>query len=428
MITIVEIFLILLVLLFLGVPVAFSIGLSSLAAIFLFDIRVPLSSLPANMFSGLNSYTLMAVPFFVMAGEVMNKAGVTSRMIAFADAWVGHLRGGLSHVNVLCAMIMAGVSGSGTADAAALGTALIPAMEEKGYARDYSVALTAASNTVGPIIPPSNLFILYGYYTSTSVSALFMGGLLPGVIIGIAIATLSYFICRKYGDGQDTRPFNVKHALKETLVNGPAVLVPVFLVVAILTGFCTATEAGVFVMVLSLILGICYRSIRSFKDFYEVVERSVLGTAGIFAMLATSGIFANILARAKFQSIMVNSLQGLISTPRLLLLAIFAFIMILGCFVDVAPMVIMFSATFCAVASQAGISPLTFGVIFVISGMLGSITPPVGCLLFITTQVSGLPMTKTIRRIWPFMILYTLCVMLLILFPQICTFIPNLIG
>ncbi|WP_308588661.1 TRAP transporter large permease [uncultured Oscillibacter sp.] len=428
MITIFQIFAVLLILLFLGVPVAFSIGISSLAAIYFFGINVPLSMLPANMFSGLNSFTLMAVPFFVMAGEVMNKAGVTSRMIAFADAWVGHLRGGLSHVNVLCAMIMAGVSGSGTADAAALGTALIPAMEEKGYDRDYAVALTAAANTVGPIIPPSTLFILYGFYTGTSVSALFMGGLLPGIIIGLSVATLSYFICRKHGYGQDTRPFNIKNSLKQTVVNGPAVLVPAFLVIAITTGLCTATEAGVFIVFFSIILGICYGTLRSFSDFYDVIVRSVMSTASIFAMLATSGIFSNILARAKFQTIIVEVLHGLIDTPRLLLLAVFAFILVLGCFVDVAPMIIMFSAAFCAVAVQAGISPLTFGVIFVISGMLGSITPPVGCLLFITTQVSGLPMTRTVKRIWPFMILYTASVMLLIVFPGICTFVPSLIG
>lgn len=427
MIIIFEIFITLLALLFLGVPVAFSIGISSLAAIYLFGINVPLSTLPANMFAGLNSFTLMAVPFFILAGEVMNKAGVTSRIISFADAWVGHLKAGLSHVNVLCAMILAGVSGSGTADAAALGTSLIPAMEEHGYEKDYAVALTAAANTVGPIIPPSTLFILYGYYTGTSVSALFLGGLLPGVIIGLSVAALSYLLCKKHGYGQDTKRFSFSRAVKQTLVNGPAVLIPVFLIVAITTGLCTATEAGVFISVLSIILGVCYGSLRTFADFYDVIKRSVMGTAGIFAMLATSGIFSNILARAKFQAIMVENLQGLISMPKLLLLAVFAFILILGCFVDVAPMVTMFSATFCAVAVQAGISPLEFGVIFIISGMLGSITPPVGCLLFITTQISGVPMTKTVKRVWPFMILYTVCVMLLILFPGICTFIPGLL-
>ncbi len=428
MITILKIFGLLLLLLFLGVPVAFSIGISSLAAIYLFGISVPLSTLPANMFAGLNSFTLMAVPFFVLAGEVMNKSGITTRMINFADAWVGHFRAGLSHVNVLCAMIMAGVSGTGTADAAALGKTLIPAMEEKGYSRDYAVSLTAAANTVGPIIPPSNLFILYGYYTGTSVAALFMGGLLPGIIIGCSVATISWFFCRKNGWGQDTRKFNLRFALKETMVNGPAIILPIFLVVAIITGLCTATESGVLVAVFALILGVIYKSIRKPKDLFEIIKNSVMGTATIFAMLSTTGIFSNILARAKFQMVMSSALQGLIPTPRLLLLAIFGFIMILGCFVDVAPMIIMFAATLCAVCSKAGISPLTFGVIFVVSAMLGSITPPVGVLLFMSSQIAEIPMTRTLKYIWPFIIVYTLCVFLLILFPQVCTWIPSLIG
>jgi tripartite ATP-independent transporter DctM subunit len=424
---ILGIFCILMLLLFLGIPIAFAIGLASLASVFMFGIDIKLTLIPGQMFSGLDSFALMAVPFFVMAGEVMNKAGITYKIIDLCDSIVGHLKGGLTYVNILAAMIMAGISGSGTADAAALGTTLIPNMEEKGYPLEFAVALTAAANTVGPIIPPSTLFILYGYYTSTSISALFLGGILPGVIIGLSMMVLSYFICKAKGYRQENNKFNLKRLLKAVEVGGVACLIPVFIVVSITTGFCTATEAGVLIVAVSFALGYIYKSIRTWKEVYEVLHRSLINTAVIFAMLATSGIFANILARARFQQIVILAVGGLINSSTLLMFAIVIFVLILGMFVDVAPMVIMFSAAFCGVAVKAGMDPVAFGVTFVIACMLGSITPPVGCLLFITTQIAKISMTRVIKPIFPYIVLYFGIVILLVLFPKITTLIPSLL-
>lgn len=425
---ILGVFIVLIFFIFLGVPIAFAIGLASLASVFIFGIDIKLTLIPGQMFSGLDSFTLMAVPFFVTAGEVMNKSGITYKIIDLCDSVVGHLKSGLAYVNILAAMILAGISGSGTADAAALGTTLIPNMEKKGYPREFAVALTAAANTVGPIIPPSTLFIIYAYYTGTSVAALFLGGLLPGVIIGLSMMLLSYFICKAKGYGQETAKFNLKRFLQALYVGGVAFLIPVFIVISIIKGFCTATEAGVIIVAVSFALGYIYKTIRTWKDVYDVLYKSLMNTAGIFALLATSSIFANILARARFQQIVIQAVGGLTDSRILLMLGIAFFISILGMFIDVAPMVIMFSACFCGIAVKAGISPIVFGVTFIVVCMLGSITPPVGCLLFITTQISELPMTRILKPILPYILLYIVAVIFLLFFPGIITFIPNLVS
>ena len=202
-----AIFVILLVLIIIGVPVAGCIGLASIATIYIFKLGVPLTMVAAKTFSGVDSFSLMAIPFFVLAGELMNKAGITKRILDIAEALVGSLKGGLTYVNVLAAMMMASISGSGTACAAMLGKTLIPDMEERGYSKEYAVALTSCANVVGPIIPPSTLFILYGYYTNTSVANLFMGGVIPGIVIGIGLMIMGRFVCKAKGYRQEVEPF-----------------------------------------------------------------------------------------------------------------------------------------------------------------------------------------------------------------------------
>ena len=323
-----AIFVILLILIVIGVPVAASIGLASLATIYIFDLGVPLTLVPAQTFTGVDSFSLMAIPFFVLAGELMNKAGITKRILDLAEAFVGSLRGGLTYVNVLAAMMMASISGSGTACAAMLGKTLIPDMEERGYSKEYAVALTSCANVVGPIIPPSTLFILYGYYTNTSVANLFMGGVIPGVAIGIGLMVMGRFICKKKGYRQEIEPFTWAK-LKNALYKGwAAICIPVFIFSAIILGWTTASEAGAITCVVSLILGIVYKSITSIDDILEVTKSAAHSTCTIFTLIAISGIFSNVLVRAHFQEVIKNILFSIASTSTGILLAIIVFIFI----------------------------------------------------------------------------------------------------
>ena len=357
----------------------------------------------------------------------MNKAGITRRIIDLADACVGFLKGGLSYVNVVSAMLMAGVSGSGTADAAALGVVMIPNMEEKGYSKQYAVALTSCANTIGPIIPPSTLLILYGYYTNTSVAKLFIGGIFPGIIMGLSLMIVAQIICRKKGYRQVTSKFSISH-FKSALIRGwAALLAPTFILVAIILGWATPSEAGVLVCVFALILGLFYKTIRSLNDIKEIVISAARSTCTIFTLLAFSGIFANILVRAHFQEMIVNFLQGVGGSPTAMLIMISIFIFILGMFVDVTPMIIMFSAAFAGVAVLNGINIVHFGLIFVLICMIGAVTPPVGGLLFVTTSIGRVSMQKVTPVLIPFVAVLFGVVILLIFFPSLVTYLPNLI-
>lgn len=422
-----SIFLILIVLIVLGVPIAASIGLASLATIYIFDLGVPLTLLPAQTFSGIDSFPLMAIPFFIFGGELMNKAGITKRILDLADAVVGSLKGGLTYVNVLAAMMMASISGSGTACAAALGVSLIPDMEKRGYSKEYAISLTSCANVVGPIIPPSTLMILFGYYTNTSVAKLFMGGVVPGILIGLSLMLVGKFICQKKGYRQDAVPFSGKR-LKEALLRGwSALLVPGVIFLSIIMGWTTATEAGALICVLALLLGFAFRTIRSFGDILEVAKSSVHSTCTIFALIAISGIFSNVLVRSHFQEVITALVGAIAHTQATTLLVIILFIFILGMFVDVTPMMIMFSATFTTIVVNMGIDPVYFGVLFTIICMIGAVTPPVGGILFVTTTIGKTTMQKITPMLIPFLSTLLLLTILIIFLPGLITALPGLL-
>ncbi|MCD8350927.1 MAG: TRAP transporter large permease [Planctomycetaceae bacterium] len=423
----VSIFLILIALIFLGIPVAVSIGLASLATIYIFDLGVPLTLLPSQTFSGVDSFPLMAIPFFIFAGEIMNKAGITRRILDLADAIVGSLKGGLTYVNVLAAMMMASISGSGTACAAALGVSLIPDMASRGYSKEYAISLTSCANVVGPIIPPSTLFILFGYYTNTSVARLFMGGVVPGLVIGLSLMIVGTIICRRNGFRQEGNPFSMEK-LKHAVVRGwAALLIPAAIFLSIIMGWTTASEAGAIVCVLSLLLGAWYRTITKVSDVMEVTRSAANSTCTIFALLALSGIFANVLVRSHFQEVIAEILFSLSGSPTAILLIIVLFIFILGMFVDVTPMVIMFAATFTAIAGEIGVDKVHFGVLFTLICMIGAVTPPVGGILFVTTTIGKIPMTRIVPMLMPFVITLVIIACILVFVPSLATALPNLL-
>jgi len=392
-----------------------------------FDVGIDVPTVAARIFSGVNSYTLLAIPFFVFAGELMSKSGITKRVLDIAEAVVGSLKGGLTYVNVLAAMMMASISGSGSACAAALGVTLIPDMSKRGYSKEYAIALTSCANVVGPIIPPSTLFILYAFYTNVSVIKLFIGGILPGICIGLAMMLIGRIVCKVKGYNQDPDPFSWKK-LGRALLNGwSAILIPIFLFVSIVAGWATATEAGSLICVASLILGIIYRQIRSIKDLYEVAINAVKSTAIIYTLLACSGIFATVLVRARFTNNLTNIIHAITTDPTGILIIVVCMIFILGMFVDVTPMITMFALAFSTIAVGAGADPVHFGVIFTIICMVGAVTPPVGGILFVTLTIGQMKMSKLVPMLLPFLIALFVVTILMVLFPPIVTFLPNLL-
>jgi len=424
---IVLLFALLLVFLALGVPIAVSIGLAALGTIVLGDMSVPLSLVPRQVFAGINSYALMAVPFFVLAGEMMNAAGVTQRIIRLALGAVGWVRGSLGQVNVTGSLLMAGVSGSGAADTAALGTVLIPEMEKQGYSRAYAAAVTAASATVGPIIPPSVLFVIYGSLTNVSVGTLFLGGILPGLVMGALMMVTAYVTSRVRGYQQDPEPFSLA-ALTGAMLGGlAAMVVPVVIVGSILTGFATATEVGVIAVVVSLLLGVLvFRQLGSWRDLGGVLARTVRMSASILFIIATSGLFANVLTRLQFQGLLLDTLLSLSRDPTVVLVLIVVAILALGVFIDVAPLLIMFAAPLAAVAGTIGYDPVYFGVVVVLAATIGAVTPPVGGYLIIASAIARVPIGSTVRPLLPFWGALLASLAVLIAVPQVVTLVPSL--
>lgn len=420
-------FVLLLLFLALGIPVAVSVGLAALGTILLAGMDVPLTLVPRQIFAGLNSYTLMAVPFFIMAGEMMNASGVTDRIIRLSLAAVGHIRGSLAQVNVFASLLMSGVSGSGAADTAALGTVLIPEMKKEGYAKAYAVAVTTSSATVGPIVPPSVLFVIYGSLTGVSVGSLFLGGILPGVLMGLLMMVVAYFTSRKHGYQQDPNPFNFSYFASALLGGLVAMVVPLVIVGSILFGLATATEVGVVALLIGFLLGaLVFGKFRSWHELADVVTKSVKMSAVIMFIIATSGFFANVLTRLRFQDILLGSLTSLTNNPTIILVLIVVSLLVLGAFVDVTPLLIMFAGPLFAVSSAIGYDPIFFGVVVVLAATIGAVTPPVGGFLIIASGIAKIPITQAVRPLVPFWGALTIALALLVAFPSIVTLLPSL--
>lgn len=417
----------LLLFLALGIPVALSIGLAALGTILAADMAVPLSLVPRQIYGGMNSYALMAVPFFILAGEMMNASGVTSRIIRLSLAVVGHVRGSLAQVNILGSLMMSGVSGSGAADTAALGTVLIPEMERKGYDRAYAVAVTASSATIGPIIPPSVLFVIYGSLTNVSVGTLFLGGILPGLVLGIVLMVTAYYTSRRAGYQQQATPFSVAELGAASLGGLAAMLVPATIVGAIIFGFATATEIGVIAVAIAFALGlVMFGRFRTWGEMSGVLTRALRTSTSILFIIATSGLFANVLTRLRFQDRLLDTLTGISTNATVILVLIVLSVLVLGLFIDVTPLLIMFAAPLATVATQIGYDPIFFGVVVVLTATIGAVTPPVGGFLIIACQIAHIPLTRSIKPLLPFWLALLIGLGIIISFPPIVTFIPSL--
>ena len=417
------------ILLIMGVPVAFDVGIAYV--IYLFSQGEDLIILTQRVFAGGDSFTLMAIPLFIVAGEIMNACGVTRRIVGFANELVGFIPGGLAHVNIFASMIFAGVSGSTSADVASIGGMLIGSMNEAGFDLSYATAVTAASATIGSIIPPSILMVLYSSITGISVGKLFMAGVVPGILIGITQMIYAFLKAKSNPDmydGNNKLRFNGKRCLKAFINAVPALIMPLIIIGGILSGVFTATEAGAIAGLYGLLIGVFLYKEFTFQGAIHTIISSAK-TSGM-TMLIVSGAtaFGYCLAIEKFPNQVSKLITGVSSNPNVLMLLMILAMTIIGMFMDTTSAAIIMVPIFFPIAEAAGINGIHFGMVMVLTFVLGGITPPVGVTLYIAVAVAKLKLGQLLKEMWPFILLFVAVMMLVAYVPMVCLFLPNLIG
>lgn len=419
------IFLVLLAFIFLGFPIFMALLITGIIFIVAGGNSLDLTII--KMFGSVNSLSLLAIPFFVTAGNIIMRAKITDKLVNFANAAVGFLPGGLGHVNVLTSMIFGGIQGSGCADAAAIGGMLIPAMEKQGYDKDYAVAVTAGSSMLSPIIPPSIAMILYAYYTEVPIGRMFMGGLVPGIIIGLMQMGVVYMEYRLRHYNIPRTKFSILNLLRTGWHSLGALLMPLIILSGICFGIVTPTESGVLAIVYGLFYGFVITKSLKWRDIPSILVESAITTAVVYMTIAGAGVLSNVLVRLHFQSEVENFAINVLGNPVAVVIFLCIVFVILGMFLDPTVIIAMFAATVLSIGNAFGFDPIHFGVIMVIVMQLGAITPPVGTFLFISCGVAHLPMEKSIKPLLPYIATVLIAMVLAFIFPGIVTWLPNLI-
>jgi len=409
------------VFLFLGMPVAFCMLFAGIIAIIGIG-NISLLMIPQKLFLSLNSFPMMAVPFFILAGQIMNTGGITSRLVNLSKALIGHFRGGLAQVNILTSMLFAGISGSASADAAAIGAVLIPAMVEDGYDRPFSVGVTASSACIGPIIPPSIVMVIYGSLTNLSIAALFLAGMIPGILIGFALMVVVFLYARKRGYRAHTRA-SLSMVLQGVREAFWALLAPFIIIGGILSGAFTATEAGVVACVYCFIVGKFIYKELSLSQIKEIVLASAITTSVAMIIISGASVFGWVLAYEQLSSALVEGLLKISANPHVVYLLVVALLLLIGLCVEGLAAMIIFIPVLSPVASQMGYDPIHFALIVIITILIGTVTPPVGLQLYISCAVAGIPVSKA--TIWAFVGAMVAVLILLLFIPPLVTFIPQ---
>lgn len=413
-----------LVFLFMNIPIVFSIGLSALVV--LICAKIPLLIVIQRLFTGSDSFILTAVPFFVLAGALMSTGGITTRLVEFAQCLVGHITGGLSFVTIVASMIFGGVSGSATADTAAIGSIMIPAMEKKGYEKKFSCAVTAAAGTLGIIIPPSIPMILYGVIAGESIGRLFLGGFIPGVLVGLGMMVPAYFISkdRRYAKTARVSLREFGSSLRQSIF---ALLMPVIIIGGIVGGVVTPTEAGVLAVLYAAAVGFWIHRELTVSHLPQIFRETVVMTASIMIIMAVASVFSWIVAYLEIPGLVANALLGLTRNKYVILFLINIFLLIVGCFVDLGPALIITVPILLPLIKMLGVNPIHFGLIVTINLGIGLFTPPVGTNLYVSCAIGKIGLGEISRGIVPFIIWSAIVLMVVTYLPQSVLFVPNLL-
>lgn len=417
-----------LILLFLaGFSVPYAIGLVSLVVLIYEEGfgNIPYTILAQRLVFGMNSFVLLAIPLFLFAGKLMNLGSITKRIFSFANLLIGWLPGGLGHVNVVSSMIFAGMSGSAVADAAGLGTIEVKAMTEEGYDREFSAAITAASSTIGPIIPPSIPLIMFGVMGNVSIASLLIGGLVPGVLMGVSLMIMCYYYGKKRNYPRRKFP-SLKEfwgGLKEAFW---PLLTPVILIGGILSGVFTPTEAAGVAVVYAFVLTLVYRELN-LREFIKISLETIKESAIIFIIIGMASIYGWLMIRTQMPQMFVEVIFMITENPLFILLILNVFLLIVGMFMESIAAITILTPLLVPLAIGAGIDPLHLGLVMVLNLMIGLLTPPVGMCLFAVSRVANISFDKLVKAVAPFYIPLFIVLLLITIFPQIATFLPNLV-
>ncbi len=412
-------------LILLGVPIAAAMGLTAVFTFLFLGEGFVLPMLAQRMYSATTGFTLLAIPFFILAGNLMNSGGVTQRVFRFALALVGHFRGGLGHVNVVSSMIFSGMSGAAVADAAGLGLIEMEAMTKSGYDREFSAAITAASSTIGPVVPPSIPFVIYGSITGVSVGALFLAGCLPGLMMGLALMTAVFFVSKKRGYPKEKRA-DLKELLSSFKGSILALGMPILIIGGILGGLFTPTEAAVVASIYAFVLGFfIYREI-ALEDLPAILWATVTQSVKVLFIIATAGFFGWLLIHQRIPEQVITGLTSLTSSKWAMLLIVNAVLLILGCFLEGIAVLVITIPVFMALIEKFGVDPVQFGVIMILCSMLGLLTPPVGMSLYAVSSISGVSVGRLSRELWPYLLGIFVVLMLITYVPWLSLWIPGI--
>lgn len=400
------------------VPVAFALLISSMIVFALLGLN-PLIAVQ-RLSAGIDVFTLMAIPFFIFAGDLMTQTGIASRLIKVAEGLFGRVTGGLGHVNVGASMMFGAISGSAVASVSAIGSTMIPVMEEKGYDRDFAVNVTCSAAVLGLIIPPSHNMIIYAAAASVSISIgeLFVAGILPGILCGMALMLAVSIIAKKKGYSKGVFP-GWSILLRSAIEAIPGLMTAIIIVVGILGGVFTPTESSAVAIVYTIIIGILFYRSLGLTEFKVAVINSAKTTAMIMLIIGAAAAFGWLLALLEAPRLMSDLILGLTDSPVLILALVLVCLLVLGTFMDMAPLIIIVTPIFLPVVQSIGVDPVHFGIIMMLALGIGTITPPVGTVLFVGSAVGKIPMERTVKTMWPFYFALIFCLLLVTYIPKI---------
>lgn len=406
----------------LGVPIAFSIGLASAAAI-LYQGNIPIVIVVQKMFTATDSFPLMAIPFFILAGSLMEFGGISRRLVDFANSIVGRMSGGLAIVAIMASMFFGAISGSGAATVAAIGGIMIPSMVKRGYEKNFSTAVQSCAGTLGVIIPPSIPMVIYGVITGVSIGDLFMAGFIPGFLIGGSMMVMAYKISKKEGyKGDDKQSMSqIIASFKEAIL---ALVMPVIILGGIYGGIFTPTEAAVVAVVYAFIIGTFVYKELKFKNLKDILTNSVVSTATVMIIIASASVFGWLLASQQVPQTVAKAMLSVSSNPLIVLLMINILLLFVGTFMETVAAIIILVPVFMPMITQLGIDPLHFGIIVVVNLAIGMVTPPLGVCLFVGCGIANLKLEDITRRVIPFIVIYIIDLLLITYVPAISTFLP----
>jgi tripartite ATP-independent transporter DctM subunit len=410
-----------------GIPIAFCLGLASLTALISIGNPLFLRMVPQMVFQGMSMFSLMAIPFFILAGEIMNKARITQTIIGFANVLVGHIRGALAHVNIVSSIFFAGITGAAVADTAALGTILIPSMVKEGYKEDFSAAVTISSSIIGPIIPPSIVMVIYGVTMKESIAALFASGFVPGLLIGLSLMIVSYIIARKKGYGHKPRA-SLGEILRQSKNAFIGLMIPIIILGGILTGVFTPTEAAAVAVAYGVIVGLFVFKTLKLSDFPLMLKRTAITSSVVLLIIGSANIMGWVLAYQRMPELLAKTFLSLTQNPYLILMMINVLLLVVGMFMEISASIVLLAPILAPLAQSLGIHPLHFAMIMLINLNIGLITPPLGQCIFTVCGITNLKMEQVVKATFPFLMVELGVLVLITFFPMITKFVPMMLG